>query len=131
MTKEECIGLLNRYAEYNGMGIPNLAGCREAMRTAAELLQQPSLPSNLDAAAHHFSVMVLNNPAFLPNAPFSEILKILDGLFKAGAEWMARQGETRDDIVVTGDFDGKAHIFPIPSSEFNPGDKVVVQIRKK
>jgi len=51
--------------------------------------------------------------------------------FKSGAKWLAGQGETRDDIVVTGDFDGKAHIFPIPSSEFNPGDKVVVQIRKK
>ena len=48
MTKEECIALLNRYAEYNGMGIPNLAGCREAMRTAVELLQRPSLPPNLD-----------------------------------------------------------------------------------
>lgn len=48
MTQEECIALLNRYAEYNGMGIPNLAGCREAMRMAADLLSKPSLPSNLD-----------------------------------------------------------------------------------
>ena len=51
MTIEECIGLLNRYAKYDGMGIPNLAGCREAMKMAADLLSQPPLPSNLDEAA--------------------------------------------------------------------------------
>lgn len=38
MTREECIALLDRYANYNGMGIPNLAGCKEAMRKAVELL---------------------------------------------------------------------------------------------
>lgn len=43
MTREECIALLERYAEYDGMGIPNLAGCREAMKMAADLLSQPSL----------------------------------------------------------------------------------------
>ena len=57
-----------------------------------ETNHEPSLPSDLDKAAHHSAVAVLNNPAFLPNAPFSEILKILDGLFKAGAEWKAGQG---------------------------------------
>lgn len=54
MTKEECIGLLKRYAEYDGMGIPNLAGCKEAMRMAAELLERPSPPSNLDEAAEKY-----------------------------------------------------------------------------
>lgn len=48
MTKEECVALLCRYAEYDGMGIPNLAGCREAMKMAADLLSQPSLPDNLE-----------------------------------------------------------------------------------
>lgn len=81
MTKEECIALLNRYAEYNGIGIPNLAGCREAMRTAAELLQQPSLPSNLNEAAEEYAA----------DLHFS-----LSAAFIAGAEWMARQGETRE-----------------------------------
>ena len=55
MTKEECIALLYRYAEYNGMGIPNLAGCKEAMKMAADLLSQPSLPSNLDEAAEEYA----------------------------------------------------------------------------
>lgn len=60
MTKEECIALLERYAEYDGMGIPNLAGCREAMKMAADLLSQPSLPDNLDEAAREI-VIKMNN----------------------------------------------------------------------
>lgn len=88
MKKEECIALLNRYAEYNGMGIPNLAGCREAMRTAAKLLQQPSPPSNLDEAAEKYSENILANNEDLQDA--------IEDAFKAGAEWMARQGETRE-----------------------------------
>ena len=55
MTKEQCIGLLKRYAEYDGMGIPNLAGCKDAMRMAAELLERPSLPSNMDEAAEEYA----------------------------------------------------------------------------
>ena len=43
MKKEECIALLERYADYDGMGIPNLDGCKEAMKTAAEFLKQPSM----------------------------------------------------------------------------------------
>ena len=46
MTKGECIALLDRYANYNGVGIQNLEGCREAMLKADsdELLLTPSLP---------------------------------------------------------------------------------------
>ena len=50
MTKGECIALLDRYANYNGVGIQNLEGCREAMLKAVELLSQPSLPSDIDDA---------------------------------------------------------------------------------
>ena len=57
MTRKECIALLIRYAEYDGMGIPNLDGCREAMRMAVELLSQPqpSLPSDLDEVTMDFA----------------------------------------------------------------------------
>ena len=89
-------------------------------------LSQPSLPSNLDEAAEDSWAVYEYRES--PRGLYSTCY--VDG-FKAGAEWMAGQGETRDDITVTGDFDGKAHIFPIPSSKFNPGDKVIVQIRKK
>lgn len=89
---------------------------------------KPSLPSDLDEAAqkveYYYDVGEEYGCLCCHRGDIKDV-------FKAGAEWMAEQGETRDDITVTGDFDDKAHIFPIPSSKFNPGDKVVVQIRKK
>lgn len=94
MTKEECIALLNRYAEYNGMGITNLAGCREAMRTAVELLQRPSLPPNLDEAAEE---SMPEEEGFLEidiyggsKAVYSREQML--AMYKDGAEWMAEQG---------------------------------------
>ncbi len=91
MTKEECIALLIRYAEYNGMGIPNLAGCREAMRTAAELLQRPSLPSNLDEAAE--KIVIQLHPSMEYGTVLGDRLTMgeLVELVKAGAKWKAGQ----------------------------------------
>jgi len=91
MTKEECIALLNRYAEYNGMGITNLAGCREAMRMAAELLQRPSLPSNFDEAAE--KIVIQLHPSMEYSAVLGDRLTMgeLVGLIKSGAELMAGQ----------------------------------------
>ena len=140
MTKEECIGLLNRYAEYNGMGIPNLAGCRDAMRTAAELLQQPSLPSNLDEAAEEIASDIA--PTY-PDVGWDECFeKIKEGI-KAGAEWMAGQGETIEKTVgqlehmlagntfFTHGFEIDELDVPfLNSKEVGYGDKVIVQIRK-
>ena len=40
MTREEAVALLERYSNYDGMGIPNLAGCKEAMKVAAEALKE-------------------------------------------------------------------------------------------
>lgn len=92
MTKEECVALLYRYAEYDGVGIPNLAGCREAMKMAADMLSQPSLPSNLDEAA----IIYINTPRIKSDKDkvFNEISRNHEYLaFKAGAEWMAGQFE--------------------------------------
>ena len=105
MTREECIALLNRYAEYNGMGIPNLAGCREAMRTAAELLQRTSLPSNLDEAANNYGIDIrLGYPRVM-----DETDKYIYNAFKAGAEWMAGQFQKIEGELVDwyGTSDGK------------------------
>lgn len=135
MTKEECIGLLKRYAEYNGMGIPNLVGCREAMRMAAELLERPSLPPDLDEAAS----------AWTHNHPYSYPTEI----FKGGVEYMAGQGVTVEcGVRVYPTLDGESHpwvslyknginvdsLKDIPGLEslgFEDGDKAIVQIRKK
>ena len=124
MTKEECIALLERYAEYDGMGIPNLAGCKEAMKMAADLLSQPSLPSNLDEAAWKYGLD--NQSGF-----YSQSVKV--DCFKAGAEWMAGQGYTVDGIVIcdkelTGGY--KDIVMSIPD-ELKVDDKVTIQIRKR
>lgn len=126
MTREECIALLERYAEYNGMGIPNLAGCREAMKMAADLLSHPSLPSDLDEAEFEYVQSLDEIPAN------QEEEKMIYDAFKAGAEWMAGQGETIEGevvktnknnlVVLARGLSGKNAVF---------GDKVIAQIRKK
>lgn len=91
---------------------------------------QPSLPSNLDEAAHKYA------DGENPTCPCEECLI---KTFKAGAEWIARQG-----ITVEGDIEGNwrnqedapyeiyvtSDCLP-KDTEFKFGDKVVVQIRKK
>lgn len=110
MTREEALNTLMKMRAWRAWGrsdqnendrpeMPDQKEVDAAFDVCIELLQQSSLPSNLDEAAHHSAVMVLNNPAFLPNTPFSEILKILDGLFKAGAEWLA--GHWWHDVTET------------------------------
>ena len=104
MTKEECIALLKRYAEYNGMGIQNLAECREAMRTAAEILSLPSLPSDLGMAAQRDAIRTY------PMPEDGNIDKIFDVLrarifheigFGAGAKWTHGQLDVKlDDSIV-------------------------------
>lgn len=99
--------------------------------------EQPSLPSNLDEAAEEYydemwdklggKAMVVNyeHDIWYPSS-------VIETVFKAGAEWMAGQGETIDGEVVKDinnnlaitakGFSGKEAVF---------GDKVIVQIRKK
>lgn len=91
MTREECIALLERYAEYDGMGIPNLAVCREAMKMAADLLSQPPLPSNLDEEAK--KIVIQLHPCMEYSSVMGDRLTMgeLIELVKAGAEWMAGQ----------------------------------------
>ena len=50
MTREEAVALLERYSNYNGMGIPNLAGCKEAMKVAVDALKEafPKLAESED-----------------------------------------------------------------------------------
>ena len=104
MTREECIALLERYADYDGMGIPNLAGCREAMRIAAGLLKQPSLPSDLDKAAEvtlqdyepSWYVDEVGEGQQMQAAYNSKQMLLM---FKAGAEWRDAQTPKLPDDV--------------------------------
>lgn len=92
---------------------------------------QPSLPSNLDEAAEmNFETMeVLEHENI-----FEETHR---KIFKAGAEWMAGQGETLE-VEVKEDAGGYPYIQSIELYDYDKdeplskqGDNVVVQIRKK
>lgn len=86
--------------------------------------EHPSLPSNIDEAAEEYSENILANNEDLQDA--------IEDVFKEGAKWMARQGETiegevvmdiNNNLAITAKgFSGKEAVF---------GDKVIVQIRKK
>ena len=50
MKREEAVALLERYSNYDGIGIPNLAGCKEAMKVAVDALKEafPELAESED-----------------------------------------------------------------------------------
>lgn len=86
---------------------------------------QPSLPSDLEEAADAYSENILANGEDMFDA-------IADG-FRAGAEWMARQGLTKDGHVSVYD-NGRLRVYTTildKEDGIKFGDKVVVQIRKK
>lgn len=102
MTREECIALLYRYAEYNGMGIPNLAGCKEAMKMAADLLSRTSPPSDLDEAAEEYrDTEVCTDSDYIDDDGDSLYRSFaLKEAFKAGAKWMAGKYEKIEGELV-------------------------------
>lgn len=81
----------------------------------------PPLPSNVDKAAEEFA---------FENC--EERMGVLDlkGAFKAGAEWLAGQGETLYDTI---NVDGKNQRWlgeNLLYGDYNAGQAVIVQIRK-
>lgn len=101
MTKEECVALLYRYAEYNGIGIPNLAGCREAMKVAADLLSQPSLPNNLDEAAIEampYPYDYIELDIYGGSEPVYSRGQML-AMFEKGVEWMSKQTNNENNPI--------------------------------
>ena len=119
MTKEEIIKHLHEALNSVDITFPY----RYVFVEAIEAISQPSLPSNLDEAAEkNFETMeVLEHENI-----FEETHR---KIFKAGAEWMAGQGETIEGYIAG--TNKVAAIRAIPRKEHNKGDKVVVQIRKK
>lgn len=97
-------------------------------------LSQPSLPSNLDEAAENYyendcpydgEARVVNreHDVWFPS-------QAIEDAFKAGAEWMARQGETVEGEVVATSTDGWESVR-LYKKLHSVDDKVIVQIRKK
>ena len=87
--------------------------------------EQPELPSNLDEAAEDSWAVYEYRES--PKGLYSTCY--VDG-FKAGAEWMAGQGETFNGYI---SMKGKRSLIAIEgkSDIHKFGDKVIVQIRKK
>lgn len=110
----------------------SLNGVRKLLRgeelTGGERLErlQPSLPSNLDEAANNYCVDIrLGYPRVM-----DETDRFIYNAFKAGAEWMAEQGETFNGFMSVS---GKRSLIAIEGSSqnFKFGEDVIVQIRKK
>ena len=118
MTREECIALLDRYANYDGMGIPNLTGCKEAMKKAVELLSAKP-DKSLEEAAEKYCEKINHRQT-----------TIITDSFKAGAEWAFRQGWTFEahkgafGICFDGNIDKLLE-------SLKDNEEVTVQIRKK
>ena len=91
-------------------------------------LSNPSLPSNLDEAAEDSWAVYEYRES--PRGLYSTCY--VDG-FKAGAEWMAGQGVAKEAVVGIATEVVSINFSPQALNELDlcPGDKVVIQIRKK
>ena len=92
-------------------------------------------PKGLDEAAEEYEKESLASK--FPTRDQSLTKADIIYIFKAGAEWMAWQGETFESVVLR-DAGGYPYIPPIEmydyeneKAKYNPGDKVIVNIRKK
>lgn len=139
MTKEDVIEILERFV----LGAKPCSqkeivdACVSAYRM---LKEQPSLPSDLDEVAKKQAETIY--PKIIRTGHVAEHdvnLLTRRGFkkgFKAGAEWMAGQGETHEaEIIESVPFGGtkwKRCVKVWLDDQFQAkGDKVVVQIRKK
>lgn len=99
-------------------------------------LSHPSLPSEIDEAALK-ELQVYLPQGNGPDGICYFIAPQMLAMYKAGAEWMAEQGvsmeyEVEDKCLELGygSLPGLDPIINLPDS-FKPGDKVIVQVRKK
>lgn len=91
--------------------------------------EQPSLPSNIDEAAVEY--------AWQKEGPLAEGERLSVCFnprietFKAGAEWLAQQGQTLDSLIWR-DEDDKLFIEVfVDENKFKMADNVTIQVRKK
>lgn len=85
-------------------------------------LSQPPTPSNLDEAAEKYA-----EDTWLAGENWGDAAR---RTFKAGAEWMTKQGETVEGEVVSTSTDGWECVR-LYKKLHSVDDKVIVQIKKK
>ena len=120
MTREDVIEILERFV----LGAKPCSqreivdACASAYRM---LKEQPSLPSYLDEAAKEYCS---------DNTTLGATCR---ACFRDGAEWMAGQGVTMEAVIGMATEEISINVSQQTLDEINlcPGDKVVVQIRKK
>lgn len=93
-------------------------------------LDKPSLPSNLDEAAIEWC-KTNNKGVALCGDKKSHYLADGVNAFKAGAEWMAKQGVSYQDTISSHKTIPILPMKDVSDMEFDYGDKVIVQIREK
>lgn len=126
MTREKAILILDSLSTWLGYERPITEEIVEAIKT----LSQPSLSSNIDDVAVQAHIRMEES---------GEDMTFLN-TFKAGAEWIAEQGVTKEGVVFDNNefikFTDGTFIDLMPdqnvkSFDFQNDDKVIVQIRKK
>ena len=90
MTREEAVALLERYSNYDGMGIPNLAGCKEAMKVAVDLLKK-AYPELRESNDEQEDVIIVHLGRVLSDEMYNQvvdsIVALLDKKYPCDTEW--------------------------------------------
>jgi len=122
MTKEEAIKVFRSYAIWDLMDNFTTDELQEMINA---IVSTSSLPSNLDEAAKEYMRNYI---------PFDQCdSRDIRCAFKAGAEWMAGQGVTKEAVIgmATEEISINVSQETLDELDLCPGDNVVVQIRKK
>ena len=141
MTREEALKVLIKMRAWRRWGkgeqneedrpeMPEQKEVDEAFNVCIEMLSRFSLPSNLDEAAREY-LREYNESEFGNGGDdWDDDIFIT---FKAGAEWMAGQGITKEAVIgmATEEISINVSQQTLDKLDLCPGDKVVVQIRKK
>lgn len=134
MNKEDVIEILERFVI--GAKPCSQREIVDACASAYRMLkEQPSLPSNLDEAAEEYKQDEIDTSVDYHDVTGEPLcfMEALKDAFKAGAEWMAGQGVTKEAVIgmATEEISINVSQEALDDLDVFPGDKVVVQIRKK
>ena len=150
MTKEEKDIIFNRLFELEerhsafAESVRDNAYCEAIadVKLIIEGIKEPSLPANLNEAAEEYGKENTILPDNYNDGDLPDYQRWTADAFKAGAKWMAGQGETIEGKIEM-DFSDPDNIYARHLSidyykelgpalmKFNPEDEVIVNIRKK
>ena len=140
MTREEAkqFGL----SLLHGIAVRNTGEYAENVKLAIEALSEPSLPSNLNEAAEKFGLEyapIISGEALdlsgqcyeTDDVDWPSRCGFIKG-FKAGAEWIAKQGNVYNCYLKKSRLRGFLTVNIVLSNfDWYEGEEVVVQVRKK